>query len=607
MIFKLIIDGVECMPLDWASTEIIGSWDDDFFAITGSLSLNFEGDEYHYLRGIYETAYCSSLPTKLYIENILIHEGLMFLSEAEWDLIKCIVNVAISDNGYLATILNKGKQVYFLDAGTDSSNNPITPASSTSIDFHIVSTGASDGNRTCYTVFEAFDYLVRAMTDDGFGFVSDFFSTGNGSGYVLTTGLEIRTPVAYGGNPAPALSWDTLWEACRKLFNLRGFIDSSGNLRVEPFDYFRLPGILFTANGITQLTEFIDTESLYSTIDAGASTFQRFSETTPPTSYPDLALITWAEQTYTVVGGCVTDNTLDLEVREIYIDSNAIEACLLGDEEYDEEIFIIETDGSAAEQYDIIGDGNAYYNQSLNNQAVVDRWSNRIHNSTIYNNGEIYGDFEASLSVDTAMPMPAGPFFADYDNVISDPGGDYLPATGNGTYVLPNTGVYLFRVTIDLRVVWSGVSPTQVEYALLIINTTTSDNDFRTKVIGNPNDTAVGLDDVITTVDYRDTFTLAIQGNAGDNVTILAPFSFLPTPAATILQTTKWEASNAIFGDSVSVVRRATFDLCDSEFLQLRDNVRNPINVSNVAAWPRTFTYRPFGLSEIEVEYIRNS
>ena len=608
MIFRLTLDNLDFTPIEWQQAEFVASWQDDVFTVTGSQSVTFEGEAYSYLRSQFDANYCGTIDCIIYISDSITHKGLIFLSEIEWDLIKCQANCSISDNGFLAIIENKKEQPYFLAAGRDSSNNPISPATSVDIDFHNVTTGASEGERRCYTIHEAFRYLIEAMTDGSIGFVSDYFDTGGQQeGLVVVSGSEIINPSPYLASQSPNISYANLWDSLRVLHNLRAALETvNGQLvvRIEPYSYWRQsePGIFI--DKVTALSERADADKLYSTIKAGSNQYTQATDETPNTSYPDISLITWDIGTYGVIGSCVTSNTLELSVNDLVIDSNSIENALNGNEDNITDNFLVETDGSAAIKYDTIGNGLFYYNQELNNQAVIGRWADRVHNSAVFDNGDLLGDFEASLSADTALwdftsSIAIQP---DYDNVISDPGGDYNPALLTGTYTLPATGLYVIRADYEVEITWSGLSPASavIDTALVLFGPFTY--ELRKKTFFNPNNSA----EQVSTVVYRWSYLFGIEGNATQPLYLVN--SAESAVVGVYKSSTQWGSSTVLTpGNRIPIIQTATVDLCLNDYLDFLDNIKLPATLKNQLAYINSITYRPFGLSEIEVEYIRNS
>lgn len=114
MTWRLTLDGQNFSnPIEWRDDQYDAGWEDDFFAIKGSGSFTFQGDAYQYIKSVYDAGYCSTIDVRIYLCGERFFDGLIFVSEGSYDLVKCTVNVAVADNSYLAIINNKRKQKYF--------------------------------------------------------------------------------------------------------------------------------------------------------------------------------------------------------------------------------------------------------------------------------------------------------------------------------------------------------------------------------------------------------------------------------------------------------------------------------------------------------------
>ena len=599
--WRLTLDGQNFSnPIEWRDDQYEASWQDDFFAISGSGSFTFQGDAYAYIKGVYDAGYCTTIDARIYLCGERFYDGLIFVSEGSYDLVKCTVNVAISDNGYLAIINNKKKQKYFLSVGKSSNQSAIDPTPLTYIDFHNVTTGASEGLRTTYKVFDALVFLIAAMTNDTMGFRSDFFETGGGSGLVLVSGVELTNPTLYVSSDAPNISWDILWKDLSLLYSLRGSTEVDTGVtyvRIEPFDYWRGVGLSVELNDLSSLTEQIDTDKIYATSEIGSNKYRQSTDDDPNTSYPNTNLITWDTQTYGIVGECVTENQLDLTVKKLIIDSNSIENALNGDNVYDREIFLVETDGNATIQYDILGDGFFFYNQLLNNQTVLGRWTDRIHNSLYSNDGQIFGDFIAQVGTETTNAVP------DFDNEISDPGGDYDPSALTGQYTVPSTGLYFFYVNLNIVINWIGTAQSQAFVTSYLWDSLLT-YETRIATFDNPNTDPAQVTSIAYTI--RQTFAInAVVGTehfSGNEPT----FSAAGDSEIVFLTSSSWRAETVINGDSVPVTQSTDYPLTPDQYNLIIADIRVPVSLNNYKGFIDSITFKPFGTSSIKTEFTRN-
>jgi len=605
MTWRITLDGQNLGdPVEWKDDSYTAGWSDDFFAISGAGSFTFINEAYDYIFSVYEASYCATIETRVYLDGEAFHDGLIFVSESVFDLVKRTVNVAVSDNGYLAILKNKRKQVYFPGVGKSSDQSVIAEAPETLIEFHNVTTGASEGLKKCYRVYDVFDFLVRAMTDDRMAFTSDFFSTGLGKDLVLVAGADLQGLTYTTFLNSLSISWEQLWDDMRALYCLRGTtFDNAGviTVRVEPFEYWRgaIPGIVI--DDMNTLTEFVDADRIYSSVTMGSDRFRQFSEDTPTTSYPNTLLITWDKQTYNIVGDCVTDNSLDLSVKTLVIDSNSIENELNGNNSYEREVFLAETDGTNTIQFETLSTGFYYYNQNLNNNATLQRWRPRIHNSVFSNNGGGLGDFVASLSADAALSTTVSP---DFSNEISDPDNAYNPAFLTGFYTLPASGLYIFEADFVLDITWTGITPESITIQNFLVPSGLFDFQLVEQVLFNTNRRPFAT----STVRYTWSQVYAYQGLVGDGVYLENAALTLPAGVSGQWQAeTQWKTSGIIVSSAVPVKRRTEYPITQEQFSDLVSDITKPLILLGEPSYIDEITFNPRGISSINTEFSRNS
>ena len=331
MSFRLTLDGQNFPdPVEWQDTTITKEWNDDVFDVSADITYTFIGTGYDYLLAAYDDEFCSQVTAKIYICDELKYVGKIFLSEITVDRVRCEISATISDQGYRAFIKNKERQPYVVNIGRASDGTSITAATPVDVDFHNVTDGSYYADAIeCYDAFDVLEFLVTAMSDGQMGFESDFFSTGEGFGDVITTGAAIRKPTS--SNPAPEISWSEVYGSLKTIWNLAiDVIDVSGvqTVKVEPYSYFRQFGVSQSFVNIPSIIEEVDSGSLYSVIEIGSSNALAFDAITPNVSFPPIEYIGWENETYNVSGQCVVSNELSLVVQGVIMDSNSIEAQL---------------------------------------------------------------------------------------------------------------------------------------------------------------------------------------------------------------------------------------------------------------------------------------
>jgi len=598
MNFRLTLDGAEFTPTEFDEGSFSGSWEDDvLFSVVGPSSYTFYGDGYEYISQVRTDGYCNTIYVEIYLDETLVHTGLIFVSECMFDRVQCYVNTSVSDGDILAIIKNKEKQEYFVSVGKDSSNQSIAPVGDILIDFHDVVTGASAGTRNCYRVFDCLDFVLRAITDSDVLLISDFFGVG-GVNYnlVFVTVQELISP-SYSLNQSPKLSYEKIFEDLNTLYCLRGSMEVILNqkyLRIEPRPYFRKQGNSFSVDGLTSLKENIDASKIYSVLNCGSEDY-RNSDTTPTTSYPDVNLVTWDKQVYNISGKCVTRNSLDLVTRNFIIDSNSIEASINGDDLEPTFIAIVETDGVSSIKYDTIGDGKFYYNQGLNNQSVIANWNTEIHNTVFSNDGRIFGDFEARLSADYSNVTPA----PDYDDVISDPGGDYNPAALTGQYTLPSDGLYLFVADFFIEIKWVGINAPLIVLETILVPSNLFEYDQRFKTFTNPNADSFQ----VSTVKYEFSYTFARQDAAGTEYWLISSFSGIDVDSIfTYKKESTFKSSLFLLSSSVPSIFQCETAICKDDFLSMITQVDKKITLNGVTGYLKKIDFSPYSESTIVID-----
>ena len=600
MSWRITLDGQNLgSPVEWQSDGYAAQWDNDFFSVSGDGSFTFVDDAYKYIKGLYDTSYCSVIEAKVYICDELFHTGLIFISESVFDLIKCTVNCAVSDNGYLAIIKNKQRQQYFPAVGTSSDQSVIAEAPEILIEFHNVTTGASEGFKRCYRVFDVLNFLVRAMTDDAMTLVSDFFDTGPGANLILVSGSDLSYATYSTATNYLSISYENLWEDLKSLYSLRGAPQGT-SIRIEPWGYWRTPVVSESFTDLSELSERVDADKIYATVSVGSNRYIQPTDDTPATSYPNTNLITWESQTYNLRGSCVTENQLNIAVKNIIIDSNSIENALNGNQEYDKYVFLVETDGAATTQFNTLDNGFFYYNQGLNNQNVLSRWRERIHNSVFSDSGGILGSFSASLSVDTVIDLVTLP---DYDNVISDPDSAYTPGFSTGLYTLPDTGTYLFQGDYEIQLTWVGLTLPSITLQNLLL-LTLIDYELREVTLFNPNTSEFQT----STVNYTWQQTFAVDAFAASTALLYngVANASITGVSGLWLAATKWGTSGFLLNNAVPIMQNSSFPITPDQFTNIISDITKPISLMDTPGYISRIIFKPFDVSEVEVEFTRN-
>lgn len=567
--FKVKLDGTQVSdPTNWKDFALKAGWEGKFFNTISEQEFTFVGDGYDYIESQYDSnGFCDSIDVEVWIDDTLEFEGKIFLSDIELDRIQRRVSANIADSSYDSLIKGRIDQEFVLDVDISYDGSTLTggAASSRSIQFHTVSTGTYSGsNRTGYSVYEAFDFLVRAMTNGQMEFDSDFFGAGgDAEGMTLFQGQEIRSATG----DAPKISFSDLFDDLDSLYNLGYWVEegtSAPLLRIEPYSYFRSTDKSHTAQNLQSLKERPRTDELYARIKVGSDKSREFDQDTPNTQFGNVAFVGHFEEEYNIAGECVVETELDISTKVLVVDSNSIENAATNDD-YDDEIFLIDTNGTTQTTRTNIGGIGWVYNDSISNKNAVLNWAGSIPGSIAEYLGTGDDEFEARTSADSS----AGPTLTVnpvvYDNEISDPNANYDAVT-NYEYTIPADGLFSFLTTTELSILWSGVPPLVDVYLDVTIIVNGSDLETQT----NTHEAADGANPT-----FLNWFT--VYGQSGDTVKIkieAGPVTGGLIQSITLETGSSFECTATLTGGGVY----ATFDAEDAKVVAL--NFEAPLSLS---------------------------
>lgn len=453
------------------------------------LTLVFNGGTsgYNLLYGMFYTSFCATATLDIYEINCgntgydKIISGIIFVSDCQFTdgPAGCFCGVKVRDNSFYAKINNNKSIKTFVEVGFSKNGVAFTGA----LDYQIncfdpcIAAGIWIGayDRHTVTINEAFRSLVAFMTDDSIDYDSSFFKPGgDGEAFCITDGLHLSSTVLADYSAATNIEkicFADLYNECSKCFNLGIGIDYSGTrpkLVIELLSYFKNSTSVITLNNIDRIVTSIDTDSLYSQLHFGGKTAIQSGCPSPGLAFPqETTFITYNDETFFVLGVCNIDQTLDLYKNWI-VDNNIIQDCVInGSTDYDKDIFIIETTYnypgvSLAVQGDpffLPTPDPRYYNPSLMNNAIADRFIGSVPNSIAQSLNNINDEFLAykapfDLLIYPAVTTiaPVSPFTNDSTPPYFDTGGNFTLATGRFTVPALAGGLYGFYARMEFRI-----------------------------------------------------------------------------------------------------------------------------------------------------------
>ncbi len=292
--------------------------------------VTFFGGAYAYLRAKFEAGVCESVQIEITEQCAdsgyeLIFQGLIFVSDIEWNIVKCQAMVQFVDNSYIAKIYNnKGIEVVL---GVDRSKNDVVITSNPQTNISLLASngGAGVTNASGFRIFDAFEFLVKFMSDDTVGFVSDYFDpsgsgTDNTAKYsIVITGEEVRTGTTASFTPA-SLSFDDLYNDINKIFNIAfsfELINGVPTMRIEPKSYYEQATEVNYFAYPEDIIQKLPQQNLYARVQFGSSQI-----VTPQPFLPDYNFFGTEQEEYHLLGTCNSEAILNLRLIKLITDTN---------------------------------------------------------------------------------------------------------------------------------------------------------------------------------------------------------------------------------------------------------------------------------------------
>ena len=399
MELTFLLDGVEYPdPVDWSGLNESTRWDFSFlmYVRTFDGGLVFQGGAYQYLYSkVVNGESCALVKCEAYFNDLKVIDGEIFLTDCEFDEQHNIVTTKVQDAGYGSRIQNNRGIDVACDGTITKNGEPITPAPiAWTLCFQPSDgTGLSESVQ-CYYVFDVFAYLVEWMSDGEIDFLSDYFQNGDGAVWRITSGFNLRN---LGGSPiAPKVSFSDFYDCWRKLLRVgMGFDvapDGRPRIRIEPEEFFRdSTASTTTLTATKDVTLSFVGDVLYSAVRVGTTITRPQDCDNGDTNCSAGVNINYfgcdVEQ-YGLSTLCNKDSELNLApLNKFVYDTNSSQDIVeFNNELHDEDVIIIEVAPSAAyaSDTDPLGVGQHWYNGSIMNRYVLERWRDYILGSVSF-------------------------------------------------------------------------------------------------------------------------------------------------------------------------------------------------------------------------------
>lgn len=454
-------------PENWETVDTVLKRDRSFDGILASYeaTVTFYGAAYDYLLSLKAQGFCSSALLEVYRTDgytpVIIAQGRIFIADCEFKEAQKGVLCKIKDDTFFAKI-NSNKSIKTIPSGNISKNgSEITPAQA----YDVLMYDLSDTtlSRTIYSVrvYEAFRWYIDFMTNGTLQFQSDSFNYGGEyEGLCITIGSKFSSPIFANYNtstpPLTAFSFEDLYKEIKKKIPICFVIENPFTnpvFRIETIDYLEGNPSAVSFTDIDSILTKFDVQRLYSVIKVGSKTLN----TGVWLDFPEnINFVGFKEEEFFTVGECSINNVLDL-VSDWVISSNVIQDALQGSQDYDSDLFLLDTIVTDAANHDgrsnntdYLDTGFFYYNELLSNFQTINRNNGGFPSSLARNyNEDVDATFQA---VTTGASISAtGNYATIFDAETYDNGNNFNTATYR--FTAPFTNVYKFdlQVIFDLQ------------------------------------------------------------------------------------------------------------------------------------------------------------
>jgi len=363
--------------------------------IEGELRLT--GEAYKILYDAYKGFYCNVYACRLQIECAgvwnTIAIGEIYTSDCEFDIDRCILTVPFNDLGFSSSI-NPNKSIV-VAVNADKSKNELAITGAVPVEVAFASFSGVGVNPPsapypiAYRMGDVFRCLIAYMSDGKVNFASDYFTTGFGRRYFLTTGKSLRA----NANSVPRVSFEDLYDFFRKRRNLAfGFtiINNQVTIKIEPASYFQNGSTILTLTQLSNVVRAVDKSRIYSAINVGTTIFKEFNDCDSGNTQCGLVqfpYVAFKDEQFALCGQCNLDNVLDLRSSDIACDSNVIQDCIqFGATDNDDTAIVLDSiteyniniivPGSpfVIQNADPLGINQPQFNPSLTNEQSIAAW-----------------------------------------------------------------------------------------------------------------------------------------------------------------------------------------------------------------------------------------
>lgn len=457
-------------PIDWndLSSTLKRNEELNLLVLDQQGNVTFNADGYDYIiNKLNAEGFCAYVQLNVYDyceegSPVEIIKARLYLSDVEIDEFNCEVKLKITDDSFYALINNNknikatmsapvSKNGVAIDEAftANKTNICIPPSDSVSVQFYAV------------RVYEAFRLLTEFMSDGLITFASDTFDDDTlWKGLYITSGYKIRLEDNSISPTLPPFSFSELFKEINNRIPIGIIVENQFTnpvLRIESIDYFFANSTTFQFQDVEQIKTRFDTQKLYSKVKFGQPNYSDPSLSDP---FPDdIRFRGWKEEEFHILGQCNIDKTLDLKC-EWHTSSNEIAAVINGYDEFDNELFLIDsvydtdTDSQNVPTNFLNLSPALYFpNERLTNAKISERLFGGVANTIAsffgaVGNGLFYAYLTTpqtynSSGVDVLEPFP-------FNATLTNVGGLYNVATYK--YTVTENGSFNFRCNFNITI-----------------------------------------------------------------------------------------------------------------------------------------------------------
>lgn len=431
---------------------------------------------YFYLKNIFDAGICSEVDIKVIEvldtnQTVTIYVGVIKVPSLRFKLHQAIVNCQIQDNSFYAYLNNNKSIKYNLQSTSTKNGGNIVPPTIYQVDMFVGQTGTYLSTNTPpetfsgYRLYDVFDFLIRAISDNKVGFYSNFLQQEPMAflfdGFALTD---------YTASPNITTSFNEIFNECRKIYNLSFYVDYTDYdnpiVVMEPSDrlFQSYSSVSFT--DIKDLDLGVNDSRLYGTVRVGAE--NNPSGAAPEYTMTPASYFTFNNEVFTPLGQCNIDNELDL-LTSIHITNNDVNYQVNGgSSDFYDDIFMVECENvdnalftAVAKMYtpwtavNSVTPNAMFYNYGFTNLQKIGNNGNNIQSFLTNTLATGSTGFRASNSSEFNAGSTDPYYFGSYlglpetpliFNDVTSPGnynaGDYNALTG--IYTAASDGQYSF-------------------------------------------------------------------------------------------------------------------------------------------------------------------